>query len=151
MLKLTLSVLVFAATLARPVSAQTYTGAIRLQLQDPSGARVHAEGAITGPIRRRFDSSARGIVELENLPPGHYRVKIHSEGFAPQTIAVEVTAQVVMRDVTLAVTDVRALVNVVTDTPVSEAGLTRDQIPVPVQTFPRRTSMTTMVSISPTP
>ena len=83
MLKRTSLVLMFAATLTLPVSVQTNTGAIHLQIEDPTTARLHAEGAITAPIRRNLGSNARGIVELEHIPRGTLGSPIGSGSLSP--------------------------------------------------------------------
>ena len=131
--------LVLAAALGHSLQAQSASGEIRLQVKDPSGAGVEATGVLrnlNSGADQTFRTDANGAYNLQNLPASRYTLQISRDGFATQSIRVDVksgTAPVV-RAVTLALLSQANSVDVVAVTPLPGTDLSRDQIPSPVQT-----------------
>lgn len=69
-----------------PLRAQTPTGALRIQVLDPSGARVADATvlvtSVTGAIAVAT-MNKEGVYEVRGLPPGKYKVQATAKGFAP--------------------------------------------------------------------
>jgi len=106
-------VLFLVAAFAR---AQSVTGEIRLQVHDPSGAALEASGSLQGlatAVRRSFRTDADGYYALTKLPMGIYRLQIARDGFAPQSIRVEVRSEnPIEQIVTLGIAGVQTTVDV---------------------------------------
>src|SRR5215472_3747991 len=120
------------------VSGQAVAGEIRLDVRDPSGARMQASGTLqnlsTGVVRP-FQTVAEGTLTLPNLPLGPYRVEVSRAGFETQSLVVELTGTApVSRTVTLAIGAAAARVDVVATTPLPGSDLNVRDIPAPVQT-----------------
>ncbi len=74
-----------------PAHAQS-TGEIRIQVSDPSGAALQANGRVAGPGRPRFPDGCAGAYSLSGLAFGHYRVEISRAGFAGRVMTVDVNS-----------------------------------------------------------
>jgi hypothetical protein len=79
--------------------AQNSNGALRGEIQDPSGARI-AGARITvrsaaSSLRREVIADDRGEFRVEGLLPGRYRVVAAAKGFADATSDVDVAVTVV--------------------------------------------------------
>jgi hypothetical protein len=112
-------------------------GALQLQIQDPTGSGLKADGRIIGPhTNRTFHTNAAGSVALSGLPFGHYEVRVMSEGFAARAVTVEVnsTSPATMV-VALAIAGISSSVSVFSPTPIGPAGESAEQMPVAVQSL----------------
>ena len=114
------------------LAAQPQTGAIHLEVKDPSGAALQASGKIGDSP---FQTDARGAYDFGNLPLGHYRINVGSTGFATQVLQVDVESTTpISRTVVLQLRSQATSVDVVAATPLAGTDLTKDQIAAPVQT-----------------
>ncbi|MEO8125532.1 MAG: TonB-dependent receptor [Bryobacteraceae bacterium] len=130
-----LAIFVFALTL----KAQHPSGEIRLELKDPSGAAMSASGRLLGPTPgaiRSFQTDAQGVVNINRLPYGSYRLEIAKKGFAAQSLSIEVRSDTpVSQVVTLELGQGPAgSITVITATPLPGMELDRGQVAAPVQT-----------------
>src|SRR5262249_39906424 len=125
---LTLAILLLAGS----AYAQTPNGAIRLEVKDPSGKALEASGRLvnlsTG-VNLSFQTDAQGKGALGNLPYGRYRLEVSKDGFATQTLLIEVRSGTpISRIVTMAVGSLAFKVDVVGTTPLPGSDLTPDEI-----------------------
>jgi outer membrane receptor protein involved in Fe transport len=130
-----LSAALLLAVLA--LHAQTPTGEIRVQVQDPSGASMEASGKLerAGTPPRSFQTDAQGTFTLPGLPYGRYKLQISKAGFITQSVSIDVrSATPVTRIVSMALASQSSQVDVVSATPLAGTDLARDQIAGPVQT-----------------
>jgi len=131
----TLAVLLSAALALRSQNPQ---GEIRLQVKDPSGAPMQAAGKVesrAAGVARDFQTDAEGAVVLGNLPFGRYRLQISKDGFATQSLQIDVrSAASISRTVTMVLSGQAAKVDVVSETPLAGTDLQINQIAAPVQT-----------------
>ena len=101
---------------AATVSAQPRTGEIRLQINDPSNARMQASGtleSLSAGINRSFRTDGEGTHTFGALPFGMYRLELEAEGFAKQNLLVEVRSEVpVARTVTMSLNVIGSSVEV---------------------------------------
>ena len=106
---------------ASSVVAQNSYGALRGQVQDPSGARVAGAKVTARPMGSNFMREAiangNGEFRIDGLPPGPYEVKVHAGSFADSEAIVQVPVSRV-RDliVTLKAPEVRERVAVESET-----------------------------------
>src|SRR5215831_11610702 len=101
--------------------AQALGGEIRLEVIDPSGAAMKASGRLenlqTG-ASRSFKTDANGKFTLGDLTFGRYRLEVSGQGFANQSLLVDVQSDnPVSRTITMALGVESARVDVVTATP----------------------------------
>ena len=118
--------------------AQNQTGEIRVDVKDPSGAAIQASGKLvnlaTG-IECAFQTDAQGMYAFVNLPFGSYRLEIARNGFATQSLLLDVqSAEPVSRAITMMLSTGNFKVNVVGATPLPGVDLLLNQVPAPVQT-----------------
>jgi hypothetical protein len=103
----------FTAALA---CAQSQTGEIRLDVKDETGAAIEASGSIEGlatGVHRDFATDGQGAHTLTGLPFGIYRLQIGRDGFATQSIRLEVrSAAPIMRTIVLPIAAVATTVEV---------------------------------------
>ena len=124
----------------RPVmlQAQGGSGQVRLEVKDPSGANMMASGTIKGAggsSSSVFQTNEQGQYAFENLPYGRYRIVISKEGFASQTLSVNVQSSADISETVVMVLSPQATsVNVVATTPLPGTDLQIDQVPGAVQT-----------------
>jgi len=84
------------AVLPLAASAQSLTGAVRIEVRDPSGSPVVATGTIASDatsVRRAFVTDAGGVYMATGLPFGPYRITVEQTGFAPEMAAVDVRSE----------------------------------------------------------
>src|ERR1700760_162598 len=81
-------------TVAGVSQGTSQRGSLQLQVTDPAGAGLVAEGTLSGPVSRNFKTDARGFVELSGLPFGHYRLLVQQRGFSDQAMQVDVRSTV---------------------------------------------------------
>jgi outer membrane receptor protein involved in Fe transport len=128
--------------LALGLAAQTPTGGIRIEVRDPSGAAIAAQGeleSLAGGQKRVFETDQQGAAALDNLPAGQYRLRLSKAGFAPQSTVVTIRpGSSVKRQVTLALASQASAIDVVAATPLPGTDLPIDEIPAPVQTASAR-------------
>jgi outer membrane receptor protein involved in Fe transport len=129
--------LVGLLVLVGSVSLHAQTGTLQLGVRDGQAASVAASGQIesvaTG-VRSNFSTNAEGLVAINGLAYGGYRLTLRKEGFATQTVLVEMNGPVVSRTVTLQLGATGFSMNVVVGAVLPGVELERDQVPSPVQT-----------------
>lgn len=117
---------------------QAPKGEIQVQVNDPSGAPMEAAGKLESldhGVSRSFETDAQGMALLQDLPIGRYRLEISRQGFASQSIEIQVqpgapiTAAVMMQ-----IGAQSSTVEVTAPTPLRGIELPLDEIPSPVQT-----------------
>lgn len=128
------AILVFVALAA---VAEQPAGEIRIQVQDPSGAPMRAAAKVEGPrVTRTLRSDPSGLLVVDRLPYGRYRVDLSHEGFTSSPLFVDVQSpEPVSITAMMAVAQApRAAVDVVDVTPLPGTDLELNQFPHPVQT-----------------
>src|SRR5437764_5519050 len=84
---------------------QSQAGEIRLDVKDETGAAIEASGSIEGlatGVHRDFQTDGQGAHTLTGLPFGVYRLQIGRDGFATQSLRLEVrSVSPIMRSVVL--------------------------------------------------
>ena len=117
-------------------------GDIRLEVRDPSGAAAKASGTLRNldtRAERTFETDAQGVFDFANLPYSRYQIRISKDGFATQTVQVEVrSATPVSKSVTLALASATTSVDVVSVGPLSGTTLPKGDVPMNVQTASAR-------------
>ena len=118
--------------------AQRPAGEIRLEVKDASGAPMQASGQLQDPaagVNRSFDTDAQGKYTFETLPYGRYRLTVSRDGFATQSVLVDVRSEVpVSRNITMALGTASFKVDVVGTTPLPGVDLAPNEVASPVQT-----------------
>jgi outer membrane receptor protein involved in Fe transport len=122
--------------------AQHPSGEIRVEVVDPSGAGMQASGTLqslgTGVVRP-FETDARGSYTFAPVPLGRYRLYLSREGFAEQSLLVDVESSTpVSRKITMAIGAASATVDVVATTPLPGSDLPVRQTPAAIQTGTER-------------
>lgn len=123
------------------VVPQSPTGELRLEVKDPAGKAIEASGRLenlsTG-VSQTFQT-AQGGHRFDGLPYGRYRLEVVSEGFAAQSVLIDVqTSSPISRTVTLAVGNLAFKVDVIATTPLPGVDLDPNEIPTPVQAATQR-------------
>lgn len=114
--------------------SQSPSGAIRVEVKDPSGAPIEASGKLTGPRSLDFQTGANGQFSATGLPYGTYRIEISKRGFATRSATIAVRSEVAVPfSVTLALRATTYEVDVIAATPLPGSDLALNQIPSPVQ------------------
>jgi hypothetical protein len=117
---------------------QRPAGEIRLQVKDPSGAAMQANGklrSLSSGVERAFQTDAQGTYSFGGLAWGRYRLDVSGSGFATQSISIDVPSAVpVARTVTMTVAATAFQTEVVGTTPLAGVDLAREEIASPVQT-----------------
>jgi outer membrane receptor for Fe3+-dicitrate len=118
--------------------AQSSSGEIRLEVKDSSGAAMQASGNLqnlqSGAVHS-FETASDGTLTLASLSYGRYRLEISRQGFATQSLLVEVRSDSpVSRSITMALGTENISVDVVAPTPLAGSDLPLQEIPSPVQT-----------------
>lgn len=95
---------------------QSLAGEIRLEVKDATGAAVEASGSIEGlatGVHRDYRTDAQGTHTFTALPFGTYRLQIGRDGFAAQSVRVDVRSEApIQQIVTLAVAAIATTVEV---------------------------------------
>ncbi len=123
------------------LGAQAPSGEVHVEVKDPSGAPVEASGKLAGIAAKstiRFLTDTRGVYTIMGLPYGRYRLEISKNGFATQSIVIDVQSATIFKAITLALAAQASTVDVVAATPLPGTDLPIDQIPAPVQTASAR-------------
>lgn len=125
----------FAQVAATSVQNQN-RGEIRIQVIDPTGAALKVNGRLTGVegIIRTFQTDALGMVTLNDLAFGHYRIELFRSGFSPRVIGINIkSATPISQKTSLFIEGASTSVTVISTTPIGQTNQSLDQIPVPVQ------------------
>jgi outer membrane receptor protein involved in Fe transport len=72
-----------------PTRGQVNTGEIRIEVNDPSGNPMQAEGklqGLAGGIDLRFSTDIQGKYNFKKLPYGRYRLELTRDGCAPTSV-----------------------------------------------------------------
>lgn len=125
----------FTGSAAAQIPGAQNAGEIDLQVRDPSGEALRANGALVGPgVRRNFQTDTAGSAALSSLAFGRYQVQIFAPGFASRMLAVDVDSDSpVLRQITLSVQSFATTITVFSAAPIGVARQSRDQMPVPIQ------------------
>jgi hypothetical protein len=129
------------------------TGEIKLHVIAPSSASLRASGRLNGlgGVYHTFETDGQGALDLTGLAPGHYRIQIIRSGFAPQIVALDLTAATpITREIKLGLQSASTSVTVFSPTPIGQADQSLDQIPVPVQGITAKNLEDSNASTSPT-
>jgi len=113
------------------------TGELRLEVKDPSGKAIEASGKLdnllTG-VSRSFQTDAQGKHAFEILSYGRYRLEVSKDGFATQSVLIDVqSATLITRIVTLALSTLAFNMDVIATTPLPGVDRDPNEIPSPVQ------------------
>jgi outer membrane receptor protein involved in Fe transport len=117
-------------------------GEIRLEVKDPSGKALEASGKLenlaTG-VERSFQTDAQGRYIFEGLLYGRYRLEVSRDGFATQSLLIDVRSETpISRPVTMALGSLAFKVDVIGTTPLPGSDLEPVEIPAPVQAATER-------------
>jgi hypothetical protein len=93
------------------------TGELRIEVKDPSGKALEAAGKLdnlaTG-VSHGFQTDSQGKHAFEGLPYGRYRLEVSREGFATQSVLINVQSnETVTRAVTLALSSLAYKLDVI--------------------------------------
>ncbi len=103
-------------SLGDPAAAQSISGEIRLQVKDATGSPLEAAGTIEGlatGVHRDFSTDPSGQRALRDLPFGVYKLTISRQGFAPQSLKIEIRSEApVSLPVTLSIAPITTRVDV---------------------------------------
>src|SRR5580700_5341243 len=129
---------VFCALGPAMLFGQRPAGEIRLEVKDQSGAPMEVSGkleSVPPGVDLKFQTDAHGKYTLASLPFGRYRLEVSKNGFATQSVSIDVRSEApVARTVTMALGTIASKVDVVATTPLPGMDLPLDQIPAPAQT-----------------
>ena len=119
---------------AASMEAQNF-GEIRLQVKDPSGAGLRATGNLLGPhFLEQFATDGQGSKDFSNLAFGRYQLQLFRAGFATRTVTIQVqSSEPTDQQVNLNLATISSSVSVFAETPIGQADVPADKIPVPVQ------------------
>jgi outer membrane receptor protein involved in Fe transport len=119
-------------------NAQSTTGEIRIQVQDPSGAPMPASGRLqnlSGGSDQPFSTDPQGKYVFKDLQTGRYRLEVSKAGFATQSSYIDLASGTPLsRVIILPLAPRASRVDVVAATPLPGTDLALDQVPAPVQT-----------------
>lgn len=74
-----------------PLTLLAQTGALRVIVEDPAGARVNASGELSG-TGRTFATGIGGLSVIEGLAAGDYEMVLHATGFQTFRKSVRISA-----------------------------------------------------------
>jgi len=122
-------------------------GRIEIQIKDPNGHPLAADGRLVGPNGKpaqSVHSNPDGVLSFSGLDVGQYHLDISKQGFLDQALDFEITSDTPMRrDVTLAIAPATTSINVVGATPIGPRDVPLADVPVPVQTVTSKTIIET--------
>jgi hypothetical protein len=108
--------LAFFCLTAAVSCGQSLAGEIRLEVKDATGAAIEASGSIAGlatGVHRDYRTDAQGTHSFTALPFGTYRLQIERDGFAAQSVRVDVRSEApIQQTITLAVAAIATTVEV---------------------------------------
>ena len=116
-------VCLFLCVTAALLCGQPQTGEIKIQVQDSSGLAMEASGkleSLASKTDRSFQTDAQGTYTFSNLSSGRYRLEVSKDGFATQSMLIDVQSGTpVSRTVTLALPPQASRIDVVAATPLA--------------------------------
>jgi outer membrane receptor protein involved in Fe transport len=123
-------------------TTQSSTGEIRIEVKDPSGKALEADGKLdnlaTG-VSNGFQTDSQGKHTFEGLAYGRYRLEVSREGFATQSMLINVQSnETITRAVTLALSGLAYKLDVIATTPLPGVDLEPNEVPTPVQAATKR-------------
>jgi outer membrane receptor protein involved in Fe transport len=112
-------------------------GALRLEVKDPSDNAIAAYGKLeslaTG-VSRAFQTDAQGKYTFDDLAYGKYRLEVSQEGFATQSVLINVQSnEPITRSITMGLNSLAFKLDVIATTPLPGVDLEPGEIPAPVQ------------------
>jgi hypothetical protein len=115
-IRLTIGLLAAMCVIALSAAAQQDRGELRIEVRDPQGAALVAEGelvSVGNQFRLNFQVGEDGRYVAQSLAFGVYRVSLTHGGFVPSTQLVEIRSMVPQRlSVTLGLTPVETQIQV---------------------------------------
>src|SRR5215472_14461027 len=132
-------ILIGSMTLLGPlvVRPQALAGEIDLKVKDPSGADMQASGELENLANgsmRSFKTDPEGYYVFGSLPFARYRLEITREGFATQSLLIDVQSGTPAgRTITMVLGTAATVLDVVGTTPLAGGDLALEQIAAPVQ------------------
>ena len=119
------------------LAAQGNQGEIHLRVTDPSGAGMVVSARVqnlAGGTPSTVQTDAQGSATIRGLTYGRYRLEISRDGFATQSLLIDVQSAVPLsRTIAMALSPQAARVDVIAATPLAGTDLPVDEIPAPVQ------------------
>lgn len=123
-LRLISTILVLVGSLYGQLTA----GEIRIAVKDPSGVGMAVSGTLqsfSAGIQRSFETDSMGMHVFGALPFGVYRLEMHREGFANQSVLIEVRSGIpTFREITMAVAPVESSVRITSEQTLLDTGST---------------------------
>lgn len=117
--------------------SQRLTGELQIVVKDPAGSPIEITGKLTGisnGVIRNIQTDKQGKADLTGLPFGRFRLELAKEGFATQSLLIDVQSNVpILQSVTMALGSVAFNVDVVATTPLAGVEQSRAEIAAPVQ------------------
>ena len=83
--------------IAAPIFSQSNTGELHLRVTDPAGLGVKVAVSLSSEAnqyRSSFSTSDQGVLDVQRLPYGVYRLEISAAGFAPVAQTVEIRSSI---------------------------------------------------------
>jgi outer membrane receptor protein involved in Fe transport len=143
LLLLTVFLSLSIAAQAQPGARTTQSlGELRLEVKDPSGKALEAAGKLdnlaTG-VSNGFQTDSQGKHTFERLAYGRYHLEVTREGFATQSMLINVQSnETVTRAVILALSSLAYKSDVIATTPLPGVDLEPNEVPTPVQAATKR-------------
>src|SRR5262245_57659199 len=100
--------------------AMAQTGRLDMSVKDQNGAGTPATGTVerlSAGLVTKFETDDKGTYSAGGLVPGRYRVEVKANGFATQSVLVDITNEPTALPITLAVGSETTRVEVVGGTP----------------------------------
>jgi len=123
------------------------TGQIEVQVKDPNGHPLEVSARLVdsnGKLLQLVHSKSDGLLSITGLSVGQYRLELLAQGFAEQTLDLDVTPQsTLQREVTLSVATASTSIDVIGATPIGPLNVPLADVPVPVQTLTSKTIVQT--------
>jgi outer membrane receptor protein involved in Fe transport len=120
-----------------PAHAQRPSGQLRIQVKDPTGGPVAAEGKLenlSSGNAQHFETDDQGTHSFTELPFARYRLEVTASGFATRVTTVDVQSPTpISRTINLTLSPQTVRVDVVGATPLAGSSLSATEIPSPVQ------------------
>jgi hypothetical protein len=121
---------------------QQPVGVLRLEVKDSSDMAMAAYGkleSLTTGVLRSFQTDAQGKYTFEGPAYGRYRLEVSQDGFATQSVLINVQSnEPIARVITLALSSLAFKMDVIATTPLPGVDLEPGEIPTPVQAATRR-------------
>jgi hypothetical protein len=130
-------------------SAQVNSGELRLKVEDPSGAGIHASVELrceANGYDNSFATDSAGVARIKPVPYGIYMVQVHEAGFSPVSKSVDIHSAIPLDyEIRLQVAPVTTQINVDDtarlidpDNPASTMQIGKQQIAKRISSLPGR-------------